>query len=103
MGRLRESLIGYRMVTKLDPINHEAWLDYGETLFELGYFKQALKAYDQSITANPNFSDSYYCRTKVLLVLNRTFEALESLKHSFQLHPDKRKDFENSPVSCRSI
>jgi len=103
MGRIRESLIGYRVVTKLDPTNYEAWLDYGETLFELGYFKQALKAYDQSITANPNFSDSYYCRTKVLLVLNRTFEALESLKHSFQLEPEKRKDFEREFPGVRSI
>ena len=58
MGRLRDSLIGYRMVTKLDPSNHEAWLDYGETLLELGYLKQALKAFDKSLQINPESAET---------------------------------------------
>ena len=94
MGRLRESLISYRMVTRLDPKNFEAWLDYGETLFELGYFRQALKAFDHSVEANPASAESFYLRAKVLMVLNRNFDAVESLKSSFRLDPNMRKDFE---------
>jgi len=82
------------MVTRLDPRNFEAWLDYGETLFELGYFRQALKAFDRSVDVNPKSAESFYLRAKVLMVLNRNFEAVESLKNSFQLDPNMRRDFE---------
>ena len=91
------------MVTRLEPTNHEAWLDYGETLLELGYLKQALKAFDRSVEANPKSAESYYLRAKVLLILNRPFEAVESLKNSFQLDPQKRKDFEREFPGVRSI
>jgi tetratricopeptide (TPR) repeat protein len=91
------------MVTRLEPSNFEAWLDYGETLFELGYFRQALKAFDQSIEANAHSADAFYLRAKVLLVLNRTFDAVESLKTSFTLSPQKRKDFEREFPGVRSI
>jgi tetratricopeptide (TPR) repeat protein len=91
------------MVTRLEPSNHEAWLDYGETLFELGYLKQALKAFDNSLLANPACARTYYWRTKALLVLNRTLEALESLKRSFQLDPEKRKEFEKEFPGVRSL
>ena len=103
MGKIRESLISYRMVTRLEPNNYEAWLDYGETLLELGYFKQALKAFDHSVEANPQAADPYYSRAKVLLLLNRPYEAMESLKNSFQLNPEKRKDFEQEFPGVRSI
>jgi tetratricopeptide (TPR) repeat protein len=103
VGRLRDSLIAYRMVTKLEPNNAEAWLDYGDTLFELGYFKQSLKAFDRSIEANPHSAEPYFSRAKVLLVLNRTFEAIESLKNSFQLDPDKRQQLEEEFPGVRSL
>jgi len=103
MGRMRESLICYRMVTKLEPANAEAWLDYGDTLLELGYYKQSLKAFEKSIEANPSSADPYYTRAKVLLVLNRTFDAIESLKQSFQLNPEKRREFEKEFPGVRSL
>ena len=103
MGRMRESLLCYRMVTRFEPTNAEAWLDYGETLLELGYYKQSLKAFEKSIESNPGSADPYYTRAKVLLVLNRTFDAIESLKRSFQLNPEKRKDFEQEFPGVRSL
>ncbi|MBP1691260.1 MAG: hypothetical protein H6Q32_612, partial [Bacteroidetes bacterium] len=63
----------------------------------------ALKAFDRSVEVNPQSADSYYLRAKVLLVLNRTYEAVESLKNSFTLNPQKRKDFEREFPGVRSI
>ena len=91
------------MVTRLEPENFEAWLDYGETLFELGYFRQALKAFDRSVHITPESADSYYLRAKVLLVLNRAYEAVESLRNAFRLDPEKRKDFEKEFPGVKSI
>ena len=56
--------------------------------------KQALKAFDRSVDANPYAADSYYSRAKVLILMNRLYEAAESLKSSFQLDPAKRSEFE---------
>jgi tetratricopeptide (TPR) repeat protein len=103
IGRIRESLLGYRMVTRLEPSNAEAWLDYGETLFELGYLKQALKAFERSANANPYSAEPHYSRAKVLLVLNRLQEAVQSFKNSFLLDPRKRKEFEQEFPGVRSM
>jgi tetratricopeptide (TPR) repeat protein len=91
------------MVTRLEPKNYEAWLDYGETLYELRYLKQALKAFDRSVEVNPYAAESYYSRAKVLLLMNRLYEAVESLRNSFRLDPEKRKQFEEEFPGVRSI
>jgi hypothetical protein len=53
--------------------------------------------------ANPHSADAFYLRAKVLMVMNRNFEAAESLKTSFQLDPQKRTDFEQEFPGARSI
>jgi hypothetical protein len=55
------------------------------------------------VEANPHSADPHYLRAKVLLVLKRNFEAVESLKTSFQLDPQKRMDFEQEFPGVRSI
>jgi len=103
MGRVRESLSCYRMVTRLEPGNFEAWLDYGETLQELGYLRQALKAFDKAVESNPRSADPHYCRAKVLVALRRYFDAAESFRTSFQIDPDKKLEFERDYPGSRSI
>ena len=103
MGRARESLVCYRMVTKFEPGNADAWLDYGETLYELGYYKQALKALEKSIEANPHLAEPYYTRAKVLMVVNRPTDAIESLRHAFQIDPAKRRQFEEEFPGVKSV
>jgi hypothetical protein len=39
----------------------------------------------------------------VLLLLNRLYEAVESLRNSFRLDPEKRKQFEEEFPGVRSI
>jgi len=100
-GRSGSRLPAYRMVTKLEPDNVEAWLDYGETLVELGLLKQALKAFDQAVQVNPQLAEPHYSRAKVLLVLDRVAEAMESpLRSAFALDPDKRKESESESLPC---
>jgi tetratricopeptide (TPR) repeat protein len=82
------------MVTKLDPQNYEAWFDCGETLFELGYHRQALKALDRSIELNGTWADAFLTRARAQFALHQVDEAVESLKRCFQLDPEKRKEFE---------
>jgi tetratricopeptide (TPR) repeat protein len=103
MGKIRESVACYRMVAKLEPDNVEAWLDYGETLVELGLLKQALKAFDQAVRVNPQLAEPHYSRAKVLLVLDRGVEALESLKAAVALDPGKQTEFEDDFPAVRSM
>jgi tetratricopeptide (TPR) repeat protein len=100
---MRESLLCYRTVTRLDPGNMEAWLDYGETLLELGFIKQALKAFEKAVETNPHAAEPYYFRAKALIALNRLFEAVESLRTSFKIDPQKRGEFEQEFPGIRSV
>jgi tetratricopeptide (TPR) repeat protein len=91
------------MVTKLEPTNCDAWLDYGETLLELGYVKQALKAFDKAKESNPISSEPHYYRAKALILLRRTGEAIDSLKQCFQLNPDMQQMFEEEFPDAKSL
>lgn len=93
MGRTRESLIAYRMVTRLEPENFEAWLDYGDTLFELGYPKQALKALDKSTTLNDGYADVHYSRARVLYALKRHAAAAAALRQARGFEPERPRQF----------
>jgi tetratricopeptide (TPR) repeat protein len=90
-------------VTKLDPQNHQAWFDCGETLFELGYHRQALKALNRCIELNQNCADAFFTRARVQFALHQADEAVESLRISFQLDPAKQKEFEKEFPSIPSL
>jgi len=103
LGKWREALISYKMVVRFDPTNFEAWCDLGDTLLEYGYFKESLKAFNKCIELQPKWADPYYSRAKVMFLLHKTFDALESLKKSFDLDPAKKKLFESEFPGVKSI
>jgi len=72
-------------------------------LLEYGYFKESLKAFNRCIELQPKWADPYYGRAKVLFLLRKTYDALESLKTSFQLDPDKKTSFEKEFPGVKSI
>lgn len=91
------------MVVRYDASNCEAWYDLGETLLEYGYFKESLKAFNRCIALQPQWADPFYSRAKVLFLMRKTFDALESLKTAFDLDPEKKKLFESEFPGVRSI
>ena len=91
------------MVVRYDSTNSEAWFDLGETLLEYGYLKESLKAFNRCVDLQPKWSDPYYSRAKVLFMMHKTFDAIESLKYSFELDPEKKKYFESEFPGVRSI
>ena len=91
------------MAVRFDPTNIEAWFDLGETLLEYGYFKEALKSFNKCIELQPKWADPYYSRAKVLFLMRKTYDALESLKTSFTLDPKKKNMFEKEFPGVRSI
>jgi tetratricopeptide (TPR) repeat protein len=103
MGRVQDSLLAYKMVTRLEPGNAEAWLDYADTLAELGYLRQSLKSYDKALEANPHLADVHYGKARVLLVLNRFYEAVEGLKMAFRLNPALRQEFEEEFPAAKGM
>jgi len=62
-----------------DPLSKaDAWQQIGKTWHIDSEPDQALEAYDNSITANPDNADSYRLKAEILLVLNRDDEAVEA-------------------------
>jgi len=72
-------------------------------LLEYGYFKEALKSFNKCIELEPRWSDPYYSRAKVLFLMRKTLDALESLKTSFHLDPKKKEVFEKEFPGVRSL
>jgi tetratricopeptide (TPR) repeat protein len=91
------------MVVQLDPNNFEAWYDYGDTLFAMGYMKEGLKALNRSIELNPNFAESFYSRAKVLFAMEKNLDAVESLKIALKLNPELKTKFEIEFKGVKSV
>jgi len=63
---------------EFDRRTSEAWFDLGETLLEYGYFKESLKAFNKCIELQPKMRGSVLQQAKVLFLMRKTFDALES-------------------------
>lgn len=62
-----------------DPLSiADAWQQIGKTWHIDGEPEQALEAYGNSITANPDNADNYRLKAEILLALNRDDEAVEA-------------------------
>ena len=83
----------YVKVTQLEPKNYEAWFDYGDTLIEVGNYKEGIFALEQSIKLNEKFGLSHFSRAKALAGLNRFEEAANEFSASFIISPELRSEF----------
>jgi tetratricopeptide (TPR) repeat protein/S1-C subfamily serine protease len=54
------------------------WLNYGNQLWRLFYYKDAVEAFDQAISINPNLAIAYYARGSALRDWGKYPEALAS-------------------------
>jgi len=81
------------------------WFDYGETLFEYGFYQGAQKAIEKSIELIPDWAEPYYTRAKIFFLLRKTEDALASLLKSIALDPSKKETFEKdfAPLNLSQI
>jgi serine/threonine protein kinase len=64
------------------------WLASGNALFNLKRYEEALFAYEQALSLDPNFAVACYNKGNVLYNLKRYEEALEAFKQALRVNPD---------------
>ena len=76
----------YRQDSEL--LNHQAWLDRGDELFELGKYEEAISSYDQVIESNPDNYKACFNRGAALYNLGQYAEAIASYDRAIEINPD---------------
>lgn len=88
------ALNDFKKVNELDPGNIEAWNGKGNLLFETAKYKDALEAFDKSISLKPEAA-SYYIRSKCYYKLNNLKACCADLQKAVAMgYKDAQKDID---------
>ena len=68
----------------------------------MGDWLEAINAYNQCISLNPNDAASHYGKAKVNFIISRPKEAIECLKSAFSIDPSMRSEFAQEYPEIRS-
>ena len=99
-GNTTEALQTYKQVVADHPDNRDAWLDLAEICLETGQAEAALNACTEALSQHPD-ADGYLLRARVLFVLERMEEGLDSLSTALRMDPNMREEFRRScPDMC---
>ena len=103
LGEDKVALEHHKNSTKLMPLNHEAWNNYGKCLFNLKLFEDALNSFNQATSINKNYYEAYSNKGNVLNEINRMDEALESYEKAIQLDPNNATAYSNKGIALKKL
>ncbi|MEM2969111.1 MAG: tetratricopeptide repeat protein [Candidatus Bathyarchaeia archaeon] len=82
-----DALAYFECVLKLNSNSHEAWLNKGVALGELGRYEEALADFNKAIELNPDNYDAWVGKGVALGKLGRHQEALTAYNKATELNP----------------
>lgn len=94
LGRLEEALADLETIRALNPFNESAVLKLGAIYEQTTRWDKALALYDEAIEMAPDFAEAYRARGGVKYHLKDEAGAMEDLKRSLELAPEKAKDLD---------
>lgn len=94
LGRMDEAIADYETIREMNPFNHEAVLKLGAAYEATTRWDKALALYDEAIELSPDFADAYRARGGVKYHLKDEVGAMEDLKRSLELAPEKAKELD---------
>jgi tetratricopeptide (TPR) repeat protein/S1-C subfamily serine protease len=65
--------------------NAQQWIEYGNQLYRLGKYAQAVTAFEQAIRLQPNILDAYYGKGLALLYMRNSTAALKAFDKAIML------------------
>ena len=80
---------------KIKPDKHEAWLNRGNALGNLGRWEEAIASYDKALEIKPDYHDAWFNRGVALANLGRFEEAIASCDKALEFKPDDPGVFYN--------
>jgi len=103
LGEEKAALEHHKNATKLMPLNHEAWNNYGKCFFNLKLFEDAVNSFNQAISINKNYYEAYSNKGNVLNEINRIDEALESYEKAIQFEPNNEIAYSNKGIALKKL
>ncbi len=86
--RYEEAISSYEKSLELNPDNHEAWINRGDSLNYLGRYEEAVASYDTALLLKPNVFEAWNNRGKSLNNLGCHEEALVSYDKALDFNSD---------------
>jgi len=89
----KEILI-FKKKTAADEYNFENWFTLASNYLQIGNWFDAFRSFQKCIELKSDSADSYYNKAIAAFYLQKTEDALKSLKSAFALNPELKETFE---------
>jgi protein O-GlcNAc transferase len=103
-GSDRESIPHHKKAVELAPSNPDAWLNYGKTLsFAIRSYDEALVAFDNAISLEPNYAEAYLNKGATFKELKRFDEALIFAEKALSINPNLAEAWVNRGFALKEL
>jgi len=85
--RVPEALESFRTATQLDPKSVRGWNNLGVALQSLDRLDEALRAFDHTLTLNPNFALAHFNAARIHNLRYENKLALQHAQHAVRIDP----------------
>ncbi len=96
-GNTQEALSYYAAGLRLEPDSSPRWLDLANLCRALGQLEDACEAAQRATQVDPEFEPAHYSLACAASEAGRYALAVEALRASFQLAPERRRDAAEAP------
>ena len=97
-GDYEEAITSYDNALKIKPDYHEAWVNRGIALGNLGRLEEAIASYDEALKIKPDYHSAWYKRGRALDDLGRYEEAITSYDNALKIKPDYHEAWVNRGI-----
>lgn len=89
MDNFEESIRKYKRATFVNPSDVDAWSGLAKAYAGKKEYNNALTAIEKTLSIFPNDKEAMLTKTEILLCLKKTKEAIQTLDHLLEIHPDE--------------
>jgi tetratricopeptide (TPR) repeat protein len=87
----------------LDSLSAEEWFNEGNALYDLGKHDEAIKAYDRSISINPQYAEAWNNKGNALYGLGKYDEAIKAYDQAISINPQYANAWNNKGVALQAL
>ena len=86
-----------------DSLSAEEWLNKGVELYSQGKYDQAIEAYDQAISINPQYAEAWNNKGLALRALGEYDEAIKAYDQAISINPQIAEAWSNKGVALQAL
>ncbi|MCC3419845.1 MAG: tetratricopeptide repeat protein [Microcoleus sp. PH2017_29_MFU_D_A] len=90
-----KAIASYDKALEFKPDKHEAWINRGSALDDLGRLEDAIASYDKALEIKPDYHEAWNNRGIALRNLGRLEDAIASYDKALEFKPDDTSAFYN--------